>query len=98
DLDRGAAIIDQEVAARLKMGAEIRAWKYVRANNWRNQFRADLCSLFETYDLLALPTVPTTAPKFIRRSCRLMLRELPSPFGKLEKAASGDAATLNLTR
>jgi aspartyl-tRNA(Asn)/glutamyl-tRNA(Gln) amidotransferase subunit A len=56
------------VAARLKMGAEIRAWKYVRANNWRNQFRADVCSLFETYDLLALPTVPTTAPKINQRS------------------------------
>ena len=29
DLDRGVGIIDQEVAARLKMGAEILAWKYV---------------------------------------------------------------------
>jgi aspartyl-tRNA(Asn)/glutamyl-tRNA(Gln) amidotransferase subunit A len=68
DLDRGAAIIDHEVAARLKMGAEILAWKYVRANNWRNQFRAYVSSLFERYDLLALPTVPTTAPKINQRN------------------------------
>jgi Asp-tRNA(Asn)/Glu-tRNA(Gln) amidotransferase A subunit family amidase len=67
DVARGADIIDKEVLARLKMGAEILAWKYVEANKRRDRFRAYVSSLFQTYDLLALPTVPTTAPKIDQR-------------------------------
>jgi aspartyl-tRNA(Asn)/glutamyl-tRNA(Gln) amidotransferase subunit A len=67
DLNRGADVIDSEVGARLRMGAEILAWKYVRASRWRHEFCAYVSSLFETYDLLALPTVPTTAPKIGQR-------------------------------
>jgi Asp-tRNA(Asn)/Glu-tRNA(Gln) amidotransferase A subunit family amidase len=67
DVARGADTIDKEVLLRLKVGAEILAWKYVEANKWRQKFRRYVSSLFDTYDLLALPTVPTTAPKIGQR-------------------------------
>jgi Asp-tRNA(Asn)/Glu-tRNA(Gln) amidotransferase A subunit family amidase len=48
DLDRGAAFIDQEVAARLKMGAEIRAWKYQRTPHSSSKAKYALSSIGPT--------------------------------------------------
>jgi Asp-tRNA(Asn)/Glu-tRNA(Gln) amidotransferase A subunit family amidase len=71
DVARGADIIDREVLARLRKGAEMLAWKYVEANRWRHQFCASVSSLFETFDLLASPTVPATAPRIDQRELLL---------------------------
>jgi aspartyl-tRNA(Asn)/glutamyl-tRNA(Gln) amidotransferase subunit A len=67
DVAQGAEVIDDEVLFRLKRGAGIFAWQYLRAGESRRRFRAEVASLFETYDLLALPTVPMTAPKIGER-------------------------------
>jgi Asp-tRNA(Asn)/Glu-tRNA(Gln) amidotransferase A subunit family amidase len=71
DVARGADMIDREVLARFRKGAEILAWKYVEANRWRHQFCAYVSSLFEKFDLLASPTVPATAPKIDQRELML---------------------------
>jgi Asp-tRNA(Asn)/Glu-tRNA(Gln) amidotransferase A subunit family amidase len=67
DIARGAAVIDNEVLARLKRGAGIFAWEYLHATKLRRRFQTGVESLFVKYDLLASPTVPMTAPKIDER-------------------------------
>ncbi|RKS72114.1 aspartyl-tRNA(Asn)/glutamyl-tRNA(Gln) amidotransferase subunit A [Actinomadura pelletieri DSM 43383] len=57
---------------RLKQSARAPGWRYVRAVRERERVERDIAELLERYDLLALPTLPITAPK---------IGETEGPFG-----------------
>ncbi|MFG1622414.1 amidase [Kribbella sp. NPDC049227] len=61
-LDDDQDRIDPEVVARLYRGKDISAAQYAEADEARREFRATVDQLLSTYDVLALPTVPTVAP------------------------------------
>lgn len=67
DLRDNADLINAEVRARLFAGADVPAWRYVRAVHARKAFRVAVQSLFDRFDLLALPTTPMTAPLLLER-------------------------------
>jgi aspartyl-tRNA(Asn)/glutamyl-tRNA(Gln) amidotransferase subunit A len=64
-------LFDPEVLARLRDAAAIPGWTYVRAMAARERFIAETGALFERYDVLALPTVPITAPRLGERTVRV---------------------------
>ncbi len=68
DLEHGAALIDEEVRGRLLAGAKVSTPAYENALHLRDVFRRKVVGLFESYDLLVLPTVPMVAPRIGERS------------------------------
>ncbi|TYK49374.1 amidase [Actinomadura decatromicini] len=48
---------------RLERAAETPGWRYVRAFRERDGFAREVDGLLDRYDLLAMPTLPITAPK-----------------------------------
>lgn len=48
---------------RLRRAAETPGWRYVRAFRERDEFARQVDGLLDRYDLLAMPTLPITAPK-----------------------------------
>ncbi|MEW1685757.1 amidase [Streptomyces sp. NPDC093594] len=55
-------LFDAEVLERLRSASETPGWRLVRAHQAREAARERVNSLFEHFDLLASPTVGTTAP------------------------------------
>lgn len=84
DLALQGGIIDEDVRGRLQKGAEIPAWKYIRAVAFREEFRRNVMRLFSKYDLLALPTSPIIAPVLAdsasTSATRVALLALTSPW------------------
>ncbi len=69
--DRAAAfdeLLDPEVAARIRVAAEVRGWEYVRALRERDELRAAFRVTMADHDVLALPTVPFPAPPIDART------------------------------
>jgi aspartyl-tRNA(Asn)/glutamyl-tRNA(Gln) amidotransferase subunit A len=90
--DRMAAaadLYDEEVAERLRGAARVRGWEYVRAREQRDRARDAVTTLLRDHDLLALPTVPITAPPLGARrvdgaaDVRTALLALTSPWSVL---------------
>src|SRR2546425_512734 len=64
-------LFDPEALERLRSAATLPAWKYVRAMRARARLADAVNALFERHDVLALPTVPLTAPLIDQRDTRL---------------------------
>ncbi|MEV5708603.1 amidase [Actinoallomurus sp. NPDC052274] len=64
-------LFDPEVLERLRTAATVPAWRYVRGLRARPRLAAAVAALFENHDVLALPTVPITAPPIDRREVDL---------------------------
>lgn len=75
-LDRDAGLIDPEVLARLRAGGRVSAVELDRAQATRDHLRALADALLEQYDVLALPTVPVTAPPLDARRVSVAGREV----------------------
>jgi Asp-tRNA(Asn)/Glu-tRNA(Gln) amidotransferase A subunit family amidase len=56
---------------RLRRAAETPGWRYVRASRERARFVEDAAGLLRRHDVLALPTVPITAPEIGQEECAL---------------------------
>ncbi|GAA4481313.1 amidase [Actinoallomurus oryzae] len=84
-----ADLYDEEVAERLRGAARVRGWEYVRARDLRERSRDAITALLRGHDLLALPTVPITAPPLGARrtdgvpDVRTALLALTSPWSVL---------------
>ncbi|MEV4174099.1 amidase [Nonomuraea sp. NPDC049709] len=55
-------LFDPEVLERLRVASDVPGWRYVRAMEARARLAGAAGALFEGHDVLALPTVPITAP------------------------------------
>ncbi|MBT2229937.1 amidase [Nonomuraea sp. NEAU-A123] len=55
-------LFDPEVLERLRVAAEMPGWRYVRAMRARPRHAEVVGALFDRHDVVALPTVPITAP------------------------------------
>ncbi|MGW0811238.1 amidase [Nonomuraea sp. NPDC002799] len=65
-------LFDPEVLERLRVAAGTPGWKYVQALEGRQALAdAVVAALFEHHDVIALPTVPITAPPLLRREMEL---------------------------
>lgn len=60
--------IDAEVVERLQRGRDTAAWQYVHACRQRDTLRAAAAELFDRFDVLAMPTVPTVATDLDQRA------------------------------
>ncbi|MBO2460030.1 amidase [Actinomadura violacea] len=56
---------------RLRHAERVPGWRYVRASRERARFVEEAVALLRRYDVLALPTVPITAPEIGTRECEL---------------------------
>ncbi|GAA2166890.1 amidase [Actinomadura napierensis] len=56
---------------RLRRAGETPGWRYVRASRERARFVEEAAALLRRHDVLALPTVPITAPEIGRLECGL---------------------------
>ncbi|MEU6754704.1 amidase, partial [Spirillospora sp. NPDC046719] len=56
---------------RLRRAGETPGWRYVRASRERARFMEEAAGLLSRHDVLALPTVPITAPEIGRAECAL---------------------------
>jgi aspartyl-tRNA(Asn)/glutamyl-tRNA(Gln) amidotransferase subunit A len=63
ELREAGDAMQPEVRTRMLAGANVPAWRYVRALREREAFTARVERLFEKFDILAMPTVPMTAPE-----------------------------------
>ncbi|MFI6291322.1 amidase [Nonomuraea sp. NPDC050790] len=93
--DRMAAapqLYEPETLQRLHAAVQMPGWRYVRAMDARAGLTAAAAALFEHHDVLALPTVPITAPPIGRReieidgspsAVRAALLALTSPWNVL---------------
>jgi aspartyl-tRNA(Asn)/glutamyl-tRNA(Gln) amidotransferase subunit A len=70
-LARAPELFDPEVAERLRASAGVPGWKYVQAMEARPRLSAAVAALFEQHDVIALPTVPITAPLLQQREIEL---------------------------
>ncbi|WP_296249184.1 amidase [Pseudomonas sp. UBA4194] len=61
-VDQQPQLFDAEVLERLHMSAQVRGWEYVAAMEARQVLRAKMAEYFQHYDVLLMPTLPTTAP------------------------------------
>jgi aspartyl-tRNA(Asn)/glutamyl-tRNA(Gln) amidotransferase subunit A len=68
DLAEHEHTIDAEVVERLLRGRDTPAWQYVRAGRQRDTLRAAAADLFDRFDVVAMPTVPTVATDLDRRA------------------------------
>ncbi|MEU6791406.1 amidase [Nonomuraea wenchangensis] len=64
-------LFDPEVLDRLRLAAEVPAWRYVRALEARRELEEHAETLFGPYDVLATPTVPILAPPIGAREAEL---------------------------
>lgn len=64
-------LFGEELLARLRLAEQVRGWQYVRALADQQRATAAAARLFEHHDLLAMPTVPITAPPVGARSGRI---------------------------
>ncbi|MEU6723998.1 amidase [Nonomuraea wenchangensis] len=64
-------LFDPEVLDRLRLAAEVPAWRYVRALEARRELEEHAEALFGPYDVLATPTVPILAPPIGAREAEL---------------------------
>jgi 1-carboxybiuret hydrolase len=64
-------LFGEELLARLEVAGQVRGWEYVRAVENRRRAIADIPRLFADHDLLALPTIPITAPPIDARNGRI---------------------------
>ncbi|GAA1711228.1 amidase [Nonomuraea bangladeshensis] len=64
-------LFDPEVLDRLRVAAELPAWRYVRALEARRELEEHAEALFGPYDVLATPTVPILAPPIGAREAEL---------------------------
>ncbi|GAA3652135.1 amidase [Nonomuraea antimicrobica] len=60
-------LFGSELLERLRAAAEVPGWRHVRALAARERLAGEFGALFERHDVLALPTVPLTAPPLDRR-------------------------------
>lgn len=60
--------VDPEVLDRLLSGRDTAAWQYVRADRRRAALRTAVTELFDRFDVLATPTVPTVATEIDQRA------------------------------
>lgn len=60
-------LFDAEVLERLEMSAQTRGWEYVAAMDARQALRAKMAEYLRRYDVLVMPTLPTTAPRVDQR-------------------------------
>ncbi|MEO3868677.1 amidase [Nonomuraea sp. B12E4] len=65
-LARAPELYDPELLERLRVAAELPGWRYVQAMDGRARLAAAVGRLFERHDVIALPTVPITAPPLLR--------------------------------
>ncbi|MGI5326170.1 amidase [Actinomadura nitritigenes] len=56
---------------RLRRAGETPGWRYVRASRERARFMDEAAGLLRRHDVLALPTVPITAPEIGQAECAL---------------------------
>ncbi|HEU5025407.1 MAG TPA: amidase [Spirillospora sp.] len=56
---------------RLRRAGETPGWRYVRASRERARFAEEAAGLLRRHDVLALPTVPITAPEIGQEECAL---------------------------
>ena len=68
DLQHASPPIDPEVRERLARGGEVPAWRYLQAMQARRRLSEQAHRLLEGFDVLAMPSVPTTAPRIGERS------------------------------
>jgi aspartyl-tRNA(Asn)/glutamyl-tRNA(Gln) amidotransferase subunit A len=52
-----------ETLGRLEEAARMPGWRHVRALRERDRYAREIDGLFDRYDLLAMPTMPVTAPR-----------------------------------
>lgn len=79
--DRLAAapeLFQPDVRDRLEAAGDVRAWEYVQARGDIERLRARLLPLFDSVDVLALPTTPVTAPLLGDEEVRIGGRTLPT--------------------
>lgn len=74
-----AELFDPEVLTRLRRAAEVRGYEYVAALAAKADAQAAVARLFSDYDLLALPTIPVTAPEVDARTCWIAGHEAGVP-------------------
>ncbi|MDA8369655.1 MAG: amidase [Nocardiopsaceae bacterium] len=95
-VEQAPELFDPEVLERLRAAAEVPGWRYVRALTARAQARRTVARLLDGYDLLALPTVPLTAPPIGHRTAEIngaavgvrpALLALTSPWNVLDLPA-----------
>ena len=65
------SLIDPDVLARLRRGQSVSDEQYAAADRARGQFRDRVLHLLEKHPVLAMPTVPVTAPHIDQRTVRL---------------------------
>ncbi|MEV0391438.1 amidase [Nonomuraea sp. NPDC050643] len=70
-------LFDPEVLVRLSAALDVPAWRYVRAMAARAKIAEAVAALFERHDVLALPTVPITAPLLDQREMKLDGQRIP---------------------
>ncbi|OCB41735.1 amidohydrolase [Mycobacterium vulneris] len=68
DLAEHEQTIDPEVLDRLLSGRDTAAWQYVRADRRRDALRTAVTGLFDGFDVLVMPTVPTVATDINQRA------------------------------
>ncbi|MGI5291468.1 amidase [Nonomuraea polychroma] len=85
-------LFDPEVLERLRVAMEVPGWRYIRAMEGRARLAEAAGALFDRHDVLALPTVPITAPPLGAReteidgkpaAVRAALLALTSPWNVL---------------
>jgi aspartyl-tRNA(Asn)/glutamyl-tRNA(Gln) amidotransferase subunit A len=85
-------LFGEELLARLRAAEPVRGWEYVNALADRNRAVAAIGELFADHDVLALPTLPVTAPpvgarqgrvRDIEIDVRAALLSLTSPWSVL---------------
>jgi len=85
-------LFGDELVARLRVAADVRGWEYVRALEDRRRAIDAAGELFADHDVLAMPTVPVTAPPVGAREAmaggkeiqvRAALLSLTSPWSVL---------------
>jgi len=64
-------LFDPEVLERLRVATEMPGWRYVRAMRARPRHAEVAGALFDRHDVLALPTVPLTAPFLGQRATEI---------------------------
>ncbi|MGR6920790.1 amidase [[Actinomadura] parvosata] len=70
-LERAPELFDAEVLERLRAACEVPGWRYVRALESRRRLAGTVEALFGRHDVLAMPTVPITAPLIDQREIEL---------------------------
>jgi Asp-tRNA(Asn)/Glu-tRNA(Gln) amidotransferase A subunit family amidase len=73
---RAPELFEPETLDRIRGAMEVPAWKFLRATAERRRLAEVVAGLFDGHDVLALPTVPLTAPPLLRRHTVIDGREI----------------------